>query len=81
MTLPATGGELQVAGVGDPSKLLELTRLFFGKHQIQFLVNKMQEFRNFVPHNCFLIYDAAQVYLKLKVNNLKKKEVTANPKS
>ena len=58
---------------------LVLTRLFPGKHLIQFLVLKMKDFRNFVLHNCILIFDAEQVYLKLQVINLKK-EVTVNPK-
>ena len=37
----------------------------------------MQDFRNFVLHNCI---DAEQVYLKLQVTNNKNKEDTANPK-
>ena len=40
----------------------------------------MKDFRNFVPHNCILVFDAEQVYLKLQVINLKNKEVTVNPK-
>ena len=40
----------------------------------------MKDFWNFVPHNCILVFDAEQVYLKLQVTNLKNKEVTVNPK-
>ena len=40
----------------------------------------MKDFRNFVLHNCILVFDAEQVYLKLQVINLKNKEVTVNPK-
>ena len=36
----------------------------------------MKDFRNFVLHNCILVFDAEQVYLKLQVTNLKNKEVT-----
>ena len=50
-----------------------------GKHLIQFLANKMQEFRDFVLQNCILNFDAEQVYLKPQVTNFKNKEVTANP--
>ena len=39
----------------------------------------MQKFPNFVLHNCILIFDAEQVYLKLQVTNVKNQEVTANP--
>ena len=38
----------------------------------------MQDFRNFVLHNCILNFDTEQVYLK--VTNIKNKEGTANPK-
>ena len=48
---------------------------FFGDHLIHFL-----DFRNFVLHNCILIFDAEQVYSKLQVTNLKNKEVTVNPR-
>ena len=56
-------------------------RFFPGKpeHLIQFLPNKMQDFRNCVLHNCISNFDAEQVYLKLQVNNVKNKEVTSNP--
>ena len=40
----------------------------------------MHDFWNFVLHNCILIFDALQVYLKLQVTKLKNKEVTANHK-
>ena len=40
----------------------------------------MKDFQNFVLHNCILVFDAEQVYLKLQVINLKNKEVTVNPK-
>ena len=39
----------------------------------------MKDFRNFVLHNCILVFDAEQVYLKLQVTNLKNKD-TVNPK-
>ena len=64
-----------------PDFPLDLTGFFPGKHLINFLANKMQDFRNFVLHNCILDFDAEQVYLKLQVKNVKNKEVTANPKS
>ena len=50
------------------------------KHLIQFLANKMQDFRNFVLHSCIPIFDAEQVYLKPEITNFKNKEATANPK-
>ena len=40
----------------------------------------MKDFWNFVLDNCILDFDAEQVYLKPQVINLKKKEVTVNPK-
>ena len=40
----------------------------------------MHDFRNFVLHNCILIFATEQVYLKLQLTNVKNKEVTANPK-
>ena len=64
----------------DPDFPLDLTGFFSGKHLIQFLANKMQDFRNFVLLNCILSFDAEQVYLKLQVTTVKNKEVTANPK-
>ena len=63
-----------------PDFPLDLTGFFQGKHSIHFLVLKMKEFRKFVLHNCILVFDAKQVYLKRKVINLKNKEVTVNPK-
>ena len=63
-----------------PNFPLELTRFFHGKHLIHFLVLKMQDFRNFVLHNCILVFDSEQVYLKLQVTNVKNKEVTVSPK-
>ena len=41
----------------------------------------MKDFRKFVLHNCILVFDAEQVYLKLQVTNLKNKKVTVNPKT
>ena len=38
-------------------------KFFSGKHSVQFLVNKMQDFWNFAPHICRLIFDTEQVYL------------------
>ena len=63
-----------------PDFSLDLTVFFPGKHLIQFIANKMQVLQNFVLHNCFLNFDAEQVYLKPQVTNVKNKEVTANPK-
>ena len=54
--------------------------IFPGKHLIHFLVLKMKDLQTFVLHNCILVFDAKQVYLKLQVINLKNKEVTVNPK-
>ena len=62
-----------------PKFPLSLTGFFPGKHLIQFLAYKMQDFRNFVLHNCILYFNTEQVYLKLQVTNVKNKEVTANP--
>ena len=64
-----------------PDFALDLTGFFLGKHLLQFLANKMHDFRNFVQHrdNCIFIFDAEQVYLKLQVTDVKNKEVTANP--
>ena len=65
----------------DISRFLpRIDRIFFGKALIHFLVLKMKDFRNFVPHNCILAFDAEQVYLKPQVINLKNNEVTVNPK-
>ena len=50
-----------------PDFSLELTRLFPEKHLILFLVLMIKDFRNFVLHNCILVFDAEQVYLKLQV--------------
>ena len=41
----------------------------------------MQNFRNFVLHNCIVIFDAEQVYLKVQITNFKNKEVTTNPRT
>ena len=60
-----------------PDFSLELTGFFPGRHLIHFLVLKMKDFRNFVPDNCILDFDAEQVYVKPQVINLKNKEVTA----
>ena len=61
-----------VISPGDISRFsLELTGFFSGEHLIHFLVLKMKDFWNFVQDNCILVFDAEQVYLKLKVINLK----------
>ena len=57
-----------------------LTRFFQGKHLIKFLANKMHDFQDVVLHDCMFIFDAGQVYSKLHLTKLKKKEVTENPK-
>ena len=46
-----------------PDFPLDLRGFFSRKHFIQFLANKMQDFRNFILHNCIRIFDAEQVYL------------------
>ena len=63
-----------------PDFSLESTGFFPGKQFIHFLVLKMNEFRDFVLHNCILVFDSEQVYLKLQVTNLKNKEAAVNPK-
>ena len=65
-------------GISRFSPLID--QIFQGKHLIYFLVLKVKDFWNFVLHNCILVFDAKQVYLKLQVTNLKNKEVTVNPK-
>ena len=40
----------------------------------------MQDFWNFVVHNCIFNLDAEQIYFKLQVTNVKDKKGTANPK-
>ena len=59
-----------------PDFSLDLTHFL-----IQFLANKMQDFRNFkfTLHNCILIFDAEHLYLN-QASNFKNKDVTANPK-
>ena len=57
----------------------QIDQIFPGRHLIQFLANKIQEFQNFVLHNCILIFDAEQVYLKPQVTKINNKEVAANP--
>ena len=59
-----------------PDFFLDLTYFL-----IQFLANKMQDFRNFTftLHNCILVFDAENLYLN-QASNFKNKEVTANPK-
>ena len=32
-----------------------------GKHFIKFSANNMQDFRNFVLHNCIVVFDAEKV--------------------
>ena len=44
---------------------LDLTGFSQEKNLIQFLANKMQDFRNFVLHDCTLNFVAEHVYLKL----------------
>ena len=63
-----------------PEFPLKLTGIFPEKHLIHILVLKMKDFRNFFLHNCILVFEAAQVCLKLQVTNLKDKKVTVNPK-
>ena len=50
-----------------------MDRIFFGE-----ALNPL--FGALVLHNCILVFDAEQVYLKLQVINLKNKEVTVNLK-
>ena len=41
----------------------------------------LKDFRNFVLHNCILVFDTEQVYFKVQVIKLKNKEVTVYPKT
>ena len=79
-TSASCGSRRRVFGVIYPDFPLDLTGLFPGKHLIQFLANKMHDFRNFPLPKCILNFDPEQVYLKLQLTNVKNKEVTANPK-
>ena len=45
----------------------DLKGFFPGKFLIQFLANKMQNFRNFILHNCTVIFDAELVYLSYQL--------------
>ena len=49
---------------------LDLTEFLPGRHLIQFQANKMQDFRNFVLHNCIVIL--TQVYLQFRTSRLRK---------
>ena len=40
----------------------------------------MKDFLDFVLHNCILVFDTEQVYLKRQVINLENIEDTVNPK-
>ena len=67
-----------------PDFPLDLTGFFSGsssKHLIQFLVIKIQDFRNFVLHNCIVIFDAEQVTLRFKspISSIRN-SITLNPK-
>ena len=61
-----------------PAFPLELTGFSPRKHFIHFLVLKIKQYGNFVLHNCILVFDAEQVYLKLQVTSLKNKEITVS---
>ena len=58
----------------------DLTGFFQGKHWRKFLVDKMQDVRYFVRHNC--IFDAEPVYSKFQVttSRIKKVQQTLNLK-
>ena len=60
---------------------LDLTGFFYGKNLIKFLANKMQDFWNFVLHNCILNFYAEQVYLNLKsqMSRIRKLQQTLHP--
>ena len=74
----ATGG----TDISDITRFFpRIDRIFPGEALNPFLVLKMKDFWNFVLDNCILDFDAEQVYLKPQVINLKKKEVTVNPKN
>ena len=67
------------AGRGDVSNFFpQIDRIL---RLIHFLVLKMKYFRNFVLHNCILVFDTEQVYFKVQVIKLKNKEVTVYPKT
>ena len=52
---------LTASQVISPDFPLELTEFFPGKHLIHFLVLRMKDFRNFVVHNCILVFDSEHV--------------------
>ena len=54
--------DCEITVVISPDFFLELNGFFQGKHLIHFLVLQMKDFRNFVLHNCILIFDAEQIY-------------------
>ena len=56
----------------------DLTGIFSGKHLIQYKANKLPNFWKFILHDCILIFDAEQVYLKHQVTNFKNR-VRVNP--
>ena len=61
----------------------DLTGIFSGKHLIQYKANKLPNFWKFILHDCILIFDAEQVYLKHQVTNsrikLQQTLIPANP--
>ena len=57
-------GGLGGQGMIFPDFSVDLTRFFQGMLLIQFSANEVQDFRNFVLHNCIPILDAEQVYVK-----------------
>ena len=75
----------KVAGVQRviyPDFPLDLTGFFSGKHLIQILADKMQDFRNFVVQNCILNFDDEQVYLNFTspMSRIRKLKQALNPK-
>ena len=64
-----------------PDFPLDFTGFFPGKLLIQFLANKMQDFRNFVLHNCILDVDAEQVFPKPQITNVKNGQPAVLPAS
>ena len=60
------------------SPLIDLN--FFQESTSSIFGAQHEGFRNLVLHNCILVFDAEQAYLKLQVINLKNKEVIVNPK-
>ena len=72
--------ELQTkTGAHDISRISpRIDWIFSWEALIHFLVLKEKDFRNFVLHDCILVFYDEQVYLELQVINIKNKEITVS---